>query len=349
MNPYCMAFLFAGLSAVAWGQQTTTITVPANQSWTRTGIYLNPGSSVQIEAQGEIEAVSPADTRAMFHHVPPAGRPERQENKPQPQMPALVLLARIGNGPVLEAGARSQFQAGGRNGTGELLLGINDDNVVDNTGSWTARVTVTNSDSNISQQRNSRSQDNSNQNGRYQNDRNQNGRDQNGQYPNDRYPNDRNSDNRNSDNRYPDNRGQNDRSQADRSRNDRYENDRSQAGQSSRNDNIEAVRSLDNMAQRLGRNVLGSAAGDIRTTADGLGRYREYRNGAIYWSPNTGTHAVLGQIYDEWRRRGAETGDLGYPTSDESNGRDGATRVMRFERGTITWSDRTGARVNYDR
>src|SRR5437899_733637 len=111
--------LFAAFAAAALGQQTTTINVPANQSWTNTGIYLNPGSTVQIDARGVIEAVPPSDTRANFHRVPPSGRP-RLDNTPQPEMPALVLLARIGDGPVLEAGAHAEFRAGGRNGTGEL-------------------------------------------------------------------------------------------------------------------------------------------------------------------------------------------------------------------------------------
>ena len=93
-----------------------------------------------IEARGAIEAVSPSDTRAMFHRVPPAGRPERQSNKPQPNMPALVMLAQLGDGPVLEAGARAEIRADDRNGAGELRLGINDDNVDDNSGAWTVRV-----------------------------------------------------------------------------------------------------------------------------------------------------------------------------------------------------------------
>src|SRR5687768_920209 len=98
-------------------------------------------------------------------------------------MPALVLLARIGNGPVLEAGARAQFQAGGRNGSGELLLGINDDHVDDNMGSWTVQVRVTDGGSTISQQRNGRrSEENANQNDRYANDRYPNERAQNGTY-----------------------------------------------------------------------------------------------------------------------------------------------------------------------
>ena len=307
MKPYWISVLFAGFAA-AWGQQTITVNVPANQAWTNTGIYLNPGSTVLIEARGAIEAVSPSDTRALFHNVPPSGRPERQSNKPQPEMPALVLLARIGNGPVLEAGARAQFQAGGRNGSGELLLGINDDYVADNTGSWTAQVTVTNGEPNISQQRNGRrSQDSANQNDRYANDRYPNQRDQNGTY-------------------------QNNRSRGDSS--------------SRRYNNRDGESALDNKAQDLGRNFLGAPMGDVRTAADGVGLYREYRNGAIYWSPETGAHAVLGQIRDEWLNRGAERGELGYPTSDDAFDRDGTTRIVRFQRGTITWNERTGARVS---
>src|SRR5215211_7440649 len=117
------AFLIALFAIVAFGQQTTTINVPADQAWTNTGIYINPGSTVQIEARGVIDAVPPNDTRAQFRRVPPSGRPP-QGNKPQPDMPALVLLARIGDGPVLAAGSRAQFRAGGQTGSGELQLGI---------------------------------------------------------------------------------------------------------------------------------------------------------------------------------------------------------------------------------
>ncbi|MEP6539202.1 MAG: hypothetical protein ABJF23_27950 [Bryobacteraceae bacterium] len=308
MKPYWIPILFAGV-ATAFGQQVTTVNVPANQVWTKTGVYLNPGSTVLIEARGAIEAVSAADTRALFHKVPPAGRPERQSNKPQPEMPALVLLAKIGNGPVLEAGARAEFQAGGRNGSGELLLGINDNYVADNTGSWTAQVTVTNGGSNISQQQGNdrRSQENANQNDRYAIDRNRNERDQNGTY------------------------------QSNRSRGD---------SSSRRYNNREAQSALDNKAQDLGRNFLGDPMGDVRTTADGVGLYREYRNGGIYWSADTGAHAVLSQIREEWLNRGAETGELGYPISDDAIDRDGTNRIVRFQRGTITWNDRTGARVS---
>ena len=37
----------------------------------------------------------------------------------------------------------------------------------------------------------------------------------------------------------------------------------------------------------------------------------------IYWSPATGAHAVRGAIRAMWQDRGAERGDLGYPTTDD--------------------------------
>ncbi|HUS07649.1 MAG TPA: hypothetical protein VMZ52_15190 [Bryobacteraceae bacterium] len=297
MTPLRFILLFAGLASTVLGQQTITVNIPANQAWTNTGIHLNAGDTVRIDARGEIEAVPPTDMRAQFHRVPPSGRPERQSNKPQPDMPTLVLLARIGDGPVLEAGAHAQFQAGGQNGTGELLLGINDDFVADNTGSWTAQVTVNNAGSGRAQQRND---------GRYQTNPN---------------------------------------------RNDRYQNrgDRNEGVQTDppyRGNRAGAASALDSKARQLGREVLGAPLGDVQTAADGIGRYRQYRNGAIYWSPDTGAHALLGPIYDEWLDRGAESGEIGYPTSDETLARDGRSRIMRFQGGTITWNERSGVRVD---
>ena len=281
MTRHYFALLLAGVAPAAWGQPTT-IVVPANRSWTNTGIYLNPGSNVQLEARGAIEAAPPSDKRPMFHRVPPSGRPERQSNKPQPQMPALVMLARIGGGPVLEAGARAQFRAGGRNGTGQLQLGINDDYVADNTGSWTVRVTVTGADPAVSEQRGD---------GRYQSDQAPPQRSEWSQGPSD----------------------------------------------------------IEGKAKQLGIGILGAPQAALRTTSDGSGRYRDYQNGAIYWSPTTGAHAVVGEIQDRWRNEGGLKGDLGYPVSDEMPTRDGTGRMTRFQGGTIVWSDRDGVSVERPR
>lgn len=47
----------------------------------------------------------------------------------------------------------------------------------------------------------------------------------------------------------------------------------------------------------------------------GAGRFSEFANGNIYWSPESGAWAVLkGDIMDAWAEHGYETGPLGYPT-----------------------------------
>lgn len=129
-------------SRVSAQERTVTVQVPANRAWTSTGISLASGQLVQIEATGTVEASSPSDARVFYHQVPPEGRRERHSEKPAPLLPALALLGRIGDGPVLLIGASAQFYAGLPYGTGELQLGINDDLLADNSGSWTVRITV---------------------------------------------------------------------------------------------------------------------------------------------------------------------------------------------------------------
>jgi hypothetical protein len=65
--------------------------------------------------------------------------------------------------------------------------------------------------------------------------------------------------------------------------------------------------------------------------------------GSIYWSPGTGAHIVLGEIRDEYLRRGAQESELGYPVSDERRTADGRGRVSYFEHGSILWYPETGA------
>jgi hypothetical protein len=274
-------FLVGLISTALWGQRPVSVDVAANRAWNRTGIFLGAGNSVVIEASGTIDAVPPNDQRPFFHRVPPEGRPERQPNKPQPFLPSLVLLARIGNGPVMEVGARAEFPAGDPYGTGELQLGINDDFVDDNSGSWNVRITVRGS--NLSQQ-------------------------------------DRNSSDR---------RG---------GRRDGYQDRRQDA---------EAASMIERKAQQVA-SYLGPATGSMNVTADGIGRSREYRNGAIYWYPNIGAFEVHGAIREQWVRSGGEQGQLGYPVSDESAG-PGGSRINRFQHGSITWDERNGSRVQLSR
>lgn len=77
-------------------------------------------------------------------------------------------------------------------------------------------------------------------------------------------------------------------------------------------------------------------------TPDGRGRFNHFERGSVYWSPQTGAHAVRGAIRDEWARQGWEAGPLGYPVAEEvpTPGKDGA--VQGFEIGAMYFSPANG-------
>jgi len=63
--------------------------------------------------------------------------------------------------------------------------------------------------------------------------------------------------------------------------------------------------------------ALGYPITDELKTPDGKGRFNHFQGGSIYWSPETDAHQVWGGIRDKWAQQGWETGELGYPTTDE--------------------------------
>ena len=92
--------------------------------------------------------------------------------------------------------------------------------------------------------------------------------------------------------------------------------------------------------------ALGGAAGLLGPTStavsacpDGVGWYRHFRAGSIYWHPDLGAHEVHGPIRAKWAELGWERGFLGYPTSDQQIGRDPDARgaFNRFQGGAILW------------
>jgi len=90
--------------------------------------------------------------------------------------------------------------------------------------------------------------------------------------------------------------------------------------------------------------VLGYPTSDETPTPDGVGRFNAFAGtggSGIYWTPNTGAHAVQGAIYARWASLGWERSALGYPTSDEYAIPGG--RRSDFTGGTITWQASTGA------
>jgi hypothetical protein len=90
---------------------------------------------------------------------------------------------------------------------------------------------------------------------------------------------------------------------------------------------------------------------DERTATDGRGRFNHFRamhiqgrpEGSIFWSPETGAHAIYGLIRDAWAKQGWERGPLGYPKSDEYQ--DGKFRRVDFQRGHILWAPDTGIQI----
>jgi hypothetical protein len=88
---------------------------------------------------------------------------------------------------------------------------------------------------------------------------------------------------------------------------------------------------------------LGAPTTEERPSADGVGRYNDFQNGAIYWTPKIGAFEIHGDIHAKWASLGWETGLLGYPITDETGSPDGVGRYSVFDSGSIYWTPSTGA------
>lgn len=103
---------------------------------------------------------------------------------------------------------------------------------------------------------------------------------------------------------------------------------------------------------QLGGVQFGYPITDETATPDGRGRFNHFRGihlpdkpeASIYWTPETGAHAIYGAIREAWAQQGWEQGALGYPTSDEYQ--DGISRRVDFERGHISWAPGAGIRIS---
>jgi hypothetical protein len=93
--------------------------------------------------------------------------------------------------------------------------------------------------------------------------------------------------------------------------------------------------------------ILGYPTNDEDGTPDGVGRFNHFIKGAnagsIYFTPQTGAHAIYGEIRKKWAALGWERG-LGYPTNDEDGTPDGVGRFNHFSLGhSIYFTNATGA------
>ncbi|WP_369051918.1 LGFP repeat-containing protein [Kineococcus terrestris] len=76
------------------------------------------------------------------------------------------------------------------------------------------------------------------------------------------------------------------------------------------------------------------------------GRFQHFQRGSVYWSPETGAHAVRGAVRDAWARSGWEAGPLGFPVTSERETPDRRGRYNHFAgSASIYWTPSTGAQV----
>jgi len=87
----------------------------------------------------------------------------------------------------------------------------------------------------------------------------------------------------------------------------------------------------------------GYPVSDERQTPDRVGRYSDFEDGSIYWTPQTGAQSIHGAIMAKWAQYQWATGVLGYPVTDERTTPDGTGRYNHLQGGSIYWTPSTGA------
>jgi hypothetical protein len=130
-------FNYSGTNAVATSGQIagTQVRVDARQAWTDTGITVNAGDRVVFNASGQIAYGQSAGQTA----DPNGNAAERRANYPDPTVPVGALLGKVGNSAPFAIGM--QTQPLGMPASGRLMLGVNDNELGDNSGFYTVTVT----------------------------------------------------------------------------------------------------------------------------------------------------------------------------------------------------------------
>ena len=97
------------------------------------------------------------------------------------------------------------------------------------------------------------------------------------------------------------------------------------------------------MRWEVGR--LGYPTGEENCFLKDGGCFQDFQHGAMYWSPGTGAHPVLGSIQQKWASTKWEAGYLGYPIAAEKCGLTDEGCSQQFQGGRIYWSPATGSHV----
>lgn len=116
------------------GMRERSISVQASQPWTDTGVSLRPGQTIYVEATGRVRwGPGRQDGPAGERNSP------RNDGRPMPNRSAGALIGRVGEGDgfflIGDETGPIRVRDGGR-----LYLGVNDDYLQDNSGSF--RVTI---------------------------------------------------------------------------------------------------------------------------------------------------------------------------------------------------------------
>jgi hypothetical protein len=116
------------------GMRERSVTVAANVAWNDTGIEVRQGQTIYFEATGDV-------TWGASRRDGPGGERNSPNNpgRPLPNRPAAALIGKVGSGNDVFFIGEDTGAIRVRN-SGRLYLGLNDDVLTDNRGSF--RVTV---------------------------------------------------------------------------------------------------------------------------------------------------------------------------------------------------------------
>jgi hypothetical protein len=137
-----LMLLLAGIIGArpAMADSSVTVSVPGTAPWTDTGLSVRPGDTISITTSGTIfiAGSDPGKTPAGDPGCTAADSPT--DTWVAPGLTCWSMIGRIGNNTAFEVGTGTGFTAAS---SGELSLGVNDNFFGDNSGAWTADITVT--------------------------------------------------------------------------------------------------------------------------------------------------------------------------------------------------------------
>ncbi len=141
MNPGAARSVFNAIAPGGQpaGQPGGTIQVPANVAWTDTGIDVQQGERFAIQAAGQIRfGASAGQTATADGSGAAIARRRGASPYPVPRMGVGGLIGRVGNGPAFPIGSNNPDVV--MPASGRLYLGINDDQLADNSGAFSVTI-----------------------------------------------------------------------------------------------------------------------------------------------------------------------------------------------------------------